>query len=101
MVGGEDDRTLELGHPLAPLNLGVGHCLGEREQEAVLNKPPNCAHGFLARPSKIAGRRRHDGTLLRPCARAGGVPTPPASYTLDVTDDGADGARELDGPAVA
>src|SRR5712692_6766657 len=101
MIGREDDRTFQLPHPLTPLHLGMGHRLREREQEAMLDQPPNRAHRFLARPSKIARRDRHDRALLRPRARAGRVPTPASSDTLDVIDDVADGAGQLHGPAVA
>src|SRR5712691_2362162 len=101
MIGCEDDRALELRYPLAALNLGMGHRLGEREQKAVLDQPPNGAHRFLARPAEIAGRARHDRALLRPCTRTRRVPTPASAHALDIANHIADGARQLRGPAVA
>src|SRR5260370_35918478 len=101
MVGCEDDRAFQLRYPLAALNLGMGHRLGEREQKAVLDQPPNGAHRFLARPAEVAGRGRHDRALLGPCTRTRHGPPPASAHAPDIVDDIADGARQLHGPAGA
>src|SRR2546428_13142715 len=100
MVGSEDHGAFQLRHPLATLNLGMGHHLGEWKEEASLDQPAKGPDGFLARPAEIACGRRHDSALLGPGARARSVPMPASPHASDVPGDATNGAHQLHRTAI-
>src|SRR2546427_12588343 len=100
MVGSEDHGAFQLRHPLATLNLGMGHHLGEWKEEASLDQPAKGPDGFLARPAEITCGRRHDSALLGPGARPRRVPMPASPPAADVPGDAAAAAHPLHWPAI-
>src|SRR5713226_4441154 len=100
VVGGEDHRALEVAHPLAALDLGVRHRLGERQQKAMLDEVADRPHRLLARPAEVTRRSRHDRTAFGPAARAWSVPMPGAADSTQITHGAAHGAGELSQPAL-
>ena len=92
VVGREDDGPLEVAHPLAALDLRVGHRLGERQQQPALDEVPDGPDRLLARPAQVACRRWHHCSPLGPAGRARGVPTPAFAHPAHVVDRPTDDA---------
>src|SRR4029077_2901463 len=97
----EDHRSVQVAHPLAALDFGMSHDLGERKQEAVLDQPAQRANRLLPCPAEVARRRRHDRGLLGPAAWPRSVPVPTSSYTCHVLGDTSDGCDQPAEPAVS
>src|SRR5438270_116303 len=94
VIGREDDGSIELANPFPPFDLGMGHRLGERQQEPALDQEANRAYRLLASPSEVARRRGHDRAARGPCMGSWRVPVPGAANAADVIGDATDRAHQ-------